>query len=89
MDFYYVNYFFEFLINGEWSNVLPRPDKIIVIASNIVEAKNKIDECINIYNNNKKDDERYRIIGDVAKISGICMFNNFNGEKSCCPICEK
>lgn len=39
MGFYYVNYLHEFLNNEEWKKAQPKPDKIIVIASNFDEIK--------------------------------------------------
>lgn len=88
MDFYYVNYLHEFLNNEEWEKAQPRPDKIIVIASNFDEAKNKINECINIFNNNCESDERFSILGEVIKMNGLRMFNSFHGGISCFPIHE-
>lgn len=90
MDFYYVNYFFEQkTVDENWIKIRCLPEQIIVIASDLTEAQRKIDKCLDVYNKSKKDNQRYRITGNIIKMDGLHMFRDFNGSISCYPIHEK
>lgn len=86
MDFYCIKFVPEFFIDEKWKRERPRAERIIVIASNLSEAENKIYEYINAFNERYEYEKRYRTTSKVHKINGLHIYSNFNGGISCCSI---
>lgn len=86
MDFYYVRFLKEFLNDEIWERAQVRPDYIVVTASNFEEANEKINKCVDIYNNHAEYNERFRITSKIVKANGLKISHNFNGGLSCFPI---
>lgn len=78
MDFYYVNYINEHFHfdehdnkNGGYWDIISS-NKIIVVASNLKEATDKINKCFDIYNTARNVHyQRCRQIGEIKKTHGL------------------
>lgn len=79
MNFYRVYYKRQYLdLDGEWKDTEYTHVRIIVIANNIEDAKNKIEECLKRAEGNKFHRE-YRAVqnSEIKECIGLCLYDDY------------
>lgn len=91
MDFYFLEYRYLYLKDGEWVPYDNDFNQIIVVASNIEEAKDKIEKCFEVFRSGdkKRNIKKVEIATKVKKMEGLRNSPLFNGGMYCFPICDK
>lgn len=86
LNFYMATYKEQRLRDGEWLDTCYQNQKILVLARNMDEAKNKINRCIE-----KHQSDNYRAVlnGKIRKCIGIEFCEGFEDSFHVYPVREE